>query len=206
MATQTARQQTKLSYSTMSLDVVRKKFQLTLSLEQFFPDIPIIDPSELLRATLQRAADLSLLSEKARSEFIVAPILLEVRELAHHAISIYSGIRFDVAPQEGLQGICDFIVTKSPPLPTIQTPIIMMVEAKKNDVEEGLGQCAAEMIAAQRVNQEENPDNTSIYGCVTTGELWQFLRLDKNNLQIDPIKRYIEHIEIIFGILMKMVT
>ena len=196
----------KLSYSALSFEQVRKQFHLSLALQPIFPEFRPIPPSEFLRAMLLRAADLSLLSEKARSEFIVAPILLEVRELTHHAISIYSGVRFDVSPKEGLQGICDFIVTKSPPLPAVQTPILMMVEAKKNDLDEGLGQCVAEMIAAQRVNQEDNAQNSSVFGCVTTGELWQFLRLSETTLLIDPTKQYIDHIEAILGVLLAMVS
>lgn len=200
------RSQRKQSYSTMSLETVRKQFQLTLVLQQFFPEIVPVAPSGFLRTTLHRAADLSLSSEKARSEFIVAPILLEIRELVQHRISIYSGVRFDVAPKEGLQGVCDFIVTKSPPLPTVQAPLIVMVEAKKNDLEEGLGQCAAEMIAAQRMNQEEKAAHPHVYGCVTTGELWQFLQLSEKTLLIDPGKHYIAQIEMILGILLKMVS
>ncbi len=200
------RSQRKQSYSTMSLEAVRKQFQLKLVLQQFFTEIVPVVPSEFLRTTLRRAEDLSLSSEKARSEFIVAPILLELRELVQHSISIYSGVRFDVAPKEGLQGVCDFIVTKSPPLPTVQAPLIVMVEAKKNDLEEGLGQCAAEMVAAQRVNQEEKVDHANVYGCVTTGELWQFLQLSEKTLLIDPGKHYIDQIEMILGILLKMVA
>lgn len=198
--------QRKKSYSTMSLEVVRKQFQLTLELRQFFSEVVPNAPSEFLRTTLRRSADLSLSSEKARSEFIVAPILLELRELVQHNISIYSGVRFDVSPKEGLQGVCDFIVTKSPPLPTVQAPLLVMVEAKKNDLEEGLGQCAAEMVAAQRVNQEEKVNQSSVFGCVTTGELWQFLQLSEKTLLIDPGKHYIDQIEMILGILVKMVS
>ncbi|MDQ5910252.1 MAG: hypothetical protein QG599_2348 [Pseudomonadota bacterium] len=194
----------KLSYSAFTLEIVCKKFGIQLSLENLFDVIDPVPPSDFLQKTLQRAADLFLLSEKARSEFIVAPVLLEVRELLNHAISIYSGARLDVSIDDGLQGICDFIITRTPPLPIIQTPLIMLVEAKKNAIEEGLGQCAAEMVAAQRLNREQNSNQPSVYGCVTTGELWQFLEMRDKNLLIDPTKIYIEHIDRILGVLLKM--
>lgn len=195
----------KRSYSHFSLDMVRKKFNIHLTLQPLWLDVSPYPPSELLRTTLQRTSDLSLLSEKARSEFLVVPILLEAREILHRHISIYSGVRFDVAPEEGLQGICDFIITHTPPYPTIQSPILTMVEAKRNAIEDGLGQCAAEMVAAQRVNQEEAAtDRQVMYGCVTTGELWQFLRLEKQELRLDPHKIYIEHVESILGVLVKI--
>lgn len=194
----------KLSYSAFTIEMVCKKFGISLSLQNLFNDITPVTPSNFLRETLRRSADLFLLSEKARSEFIVAPVLLEVRELLKHTISIYSGARLDVAIEEGLQGVCDFIITRTPPLPIIQAPLIMLVEAKKNAIEEGLGQCAAEMVAAQRLNQEQGLSHNLIYGCVTTGELWQFLKLNDKNLLIDPTKIYIEHIDGILGILLKM--
>ncbi len=193
----------KKSYSTFSLETARKNFQLTLSLRALFAEVAPIPASEFLRTTLYRASDLAVISEKARAEFIVAPLLLEVRELLHNEISIYSGVRFDVAPDEGLQGICDFIITRTPPFPTLQTPLLVMVEAKRNIVEDGLGQCAAEMVAAQRVNQEENSEFKSVYGCVTTGEIWQFMQLVGRELVIDPTKLYIEHLDKILGILVE---
>lgn len=197
-------QEQRISYSAFSLDLVRRRFALEIVLQKFFAENAPIRPTELLRASLGRAAAVALISEKARSEFIVAPILLELKELLHNTISIYSGVRLDVAPQEGLQGVCDFIVSKTPPLPTLQVPLIMMVEAKKNDIEEGLGQCAAEMVAAQRFNRQEDPQSSTVYGCVTTGELWQFLKLSDRILQIDPEKIYIEHVDRILGMLAQM--
>lgn len=199
-------QESRLSYSMFSLDLVRRRFGLEIVLQQFFPDNPAIVPTDLLRASLARASTIALISEKARSEFIVAPILLETKEYLQNTISIYSGIRLDVAPAEGLQGVCDFIVSKAPPLPTLQAPLIMMVEAKKNDIEEGLGQCAAEMVAAQRFNQGEVQQSSTVYGCVTTGELWQFLKLSHNTLYIDPEKVYIEHVDKILGMLVRMAS
>ncbi|CAK0742293.1 conserved hypothetical protein [Gammaproteobacteria bacterium] len=195
----------KTSYGSMSVEDVQRKFNITFNLQTIFEPLPVVAPSDILKSALRRASGLALFSEKSRSEFIVAPILLEVRELAQEIISIYSGVTFDVSPEEGLQGICDFLITQSPPLPTIQAPIIMLVEAKKNDIETGLGQCAAEMIAAQRVNQRNNYEQPYIYGCVTSGELWQFLRLKNTRLDIDSEKLYIEHLDRILGFFLKII-
>ncbi len=197
---------TKLSYRSFTLEMIRKRYNIHLHLQNLFKDISPSAPSNHLLTWLKRASDLSLSSEKSRSEFIVAPILLEVRELLNNSVSIYSGIRLDVAQEEGLQGICDFIISKSEPLPTIQCPILMLVEAKKNDIEEGLGQCAAEMIAAQRLNQEENSNDATVYGCVTTGELWQFLKLTEQSLFIDQSKIYFEHIDRILGVFINILS
>ena len=196
---------TKLSYSSLSLDYVQRKFCLTMTLQELFDEIVPISPSSWLEDSWRRAGHVAVISEKARSEFLVAPILLEVKAILKDTISIYSGIRFDVSSDEGLQGICDFIISRSEPLPTLQSPLVIMVEAKKNDIESGLGQCAGEMVAAQRFNMRDLPDAKVVYGCVTTGELWQFLKLDDKLLTIAPKRVYIEQIERILGMLVQMV-
>ena len=98
--------------------------------------------------------ELALISEKARSEFIVGPILLASRQLCHNAITIYSGQRLDVQPEKGLVGECDFILAASPSFPILHSPLVTIVEAKTNDIDNGLGQCvAAEMVGARFFNE-----------------------------------------------------
>jgi hypothetical protein len=194
------------SYSDLSIDDVRKNFGLTILRPPLFEDTRAVGPGLWLKEMLEESFVISVVSEKARSEFIVAPILLYIRKLHHGKISIYSGVRFDVEPAEGLRGTCDFILSKSPALPTVQAPAFMMVEAKKNDIEEGLGQCAAEMVAAQIFNRREGTEISPIYGCVTTGESWQFLRLTGSILEIDRNRYFIDRLEDILGILNTAVT
>jgi hypothetical protein len=189
------------SYGDLSLDDVRKKFSLTITRASLFERVKTLEPSQWLRDVLEEGFDVSVVSEKARSEFIVAPILLYIREVHHGRISIYSGVKFDVDPANGLRGNCDFILSKSPMLPTVQAPAFVMVEAKKNDIEEGLGQCAAEMVAAQIFNHREGNDLPFIYGCVTTGESWQFLRLTEKKLEIDQQRYFLAKLPEILGIL-----
>jgi hypothetical protein len=189
------------SYSDLTIDDVRKTFSLKILREVLFANVKPLEPSAWLREALTSGFEVSFVSEKARSEFIVAPILLYLRELHKGQISIYSGVKFDVDPERGLRGVCDFILSKSPLLPTVQAPAFVMVEAKKNDIEEGLGQCAAEMVAAQIFNQKEGNEIPCIYGCVTTGESWQFLRLREKNLAIDKNRYFIVNLNEILGVL-----
>ncbi len=102
-------------------------------------------------------------------EFIVVPILLASRELSHDAVAIYSGQRLDVNPDQGLVGECDFILAATPPVPLLRAPLVTIVEAKKNDIESGLGQCVAQMIAARLFNEKAGNVPFQIFGCVTTG-------------------------------------
>lgn len=189
------------SYSDLSIEYLQKNFQLSILRDEIFSEITPLEPATWLKKNLQEGFDISVLSEKARSEFIIAPILLFVREVHKGKIGIYSGTKFDIEPSRGLRGICDFILAKGPVLPMVRTPVFMLVEAKKNDIEEGLGQCAAEMLAAQIFNQRENNLVPAIYGCVTTGENWQFLRLIDTQMIIDKNRYFLVSLPLILGIL-----
>jgi len=191
----------RLSYGDLSLDEVRRKFKLTLARASLFERLAVLAPSAWLREVLDESVEMSVVSEKARSEFIVAPILLYIKELHPGQISVYSGVTFDVDPEMGLRGTCDFILSRSPSLPTVQAPVLMLVEAKKNDIEEGLGQCVAEMLAAQIFNRAEGNDLPAIYGCVTTGEAWQFLRLRDSQLEIDGQRYFLVKLDDVLGAL-----
>jgi hypothetical protein len=144
-----------------------------------------------LSEQLARGLKLPLLSEKMRSELIVMPILLACRELSSDTVTIYSGVRLDVDPKVGLQGECDFIVARTVPLPELRSPLISIVEAKKNDIESGLGQCVAQMVGSQIWNERDNHPMEALFGCVTTGEVWQFLRLKQTVLTIDSTRYYL---------------
>jgi hypothetical protein len=136
---------------------------------------------------------LALVSEKARSEFIVGPILLACRELAGGALAIFSGQRLDVDPARGLQVECDFILALTDPVPRLRAPLVTVVEAKKSDVEAGLGQCVAQMVAARDYNECEGAQLAMLHGCVTTGEAWQFLQLASADVTIDRGRLYIDN-------------
>ena len=97
---------------------------------------------------MARGTRLATISEKARSEFIVAPVLLAARESTAGRLAIFSGQRLDVDPARGLVGECDFILAVGPAVPPLRGPIATVVEAKENDVEAGLGQCVAQMAGA----------------------------------------------------------
>jgi hypothetical protein len=78
---------------------------------------------------------------------------------------------------------------------------MVIVEAKKNDIEEGIPQCAAQMVAAGLFNERHKEPLSAVYGCVTTGEAWQFLRLRGKELQVDADRYYIIDVAAILGVL-----
>jgi hypothetical protein len=195
-----------MGYSDFTLETARRQLNLTVETERLFPNPALLAPSTWLVETLQKGGQLALISEKARSEFIVAPILLTVGESSGGRVTLHSGQRFDVDVPSGLSGECDFLLSAGEPVPVITGPIITLVEAKKNDVDSGLGQCGAQMVAAQRFHAQENHSERPIYGCVTTGEAWQFLKLDGSRLILDSDRHYIVDLEKLLGIFRVIIT
>jgi len=195
-----------MAYSDFKLSNVSKIFELTITeSSQLFADVPEIEPSELLTTILTENIDLavSINTEKARSEMIIAPILLEIRRQLNYYISLFSGIEFNVDPSKGLNGFCDFLMSNSQEQLFISTPILAIVEAINENLKAGLGQCIAEMVAAQLFNQQEGNEISIIYGAVTTGTVWQFLKLENKVVSIDLTEYFIRDIQKIIGILIK---
>jgi hypothetical protein len=190
-----------MAYSDFTLESVIDQFQLSEQRVQLFSGLVPLTVSSWLTETLDYSLDLGLVSsnEKARSEFIVAPILLEMERRNNRSFAIYSGKSLDVDRSLGLTGECDFMLSKGQLSKTIQSPILALVEAKKQDIDLGLGQCTAQMLGAQLFNQQKNNAIASIYGCVTTGESWQFLKLQDQKLTIDRDIYYIVELGKVLG-------
>ena len=197
-----------MSYSSFTLDSVKTAFQLEIAMPtNLFCDIVPVAPSAHLTTELARNVPVALAigTEKARSEMIVGDVLLELREHFDRRISLFSGIDFSVDVEKGLTGVCDFLVSLSPVSFVLEAPLIVLVEAKKDDVLEGLGQCVAEMIAAQQFNAERGNSISCIYGVSTTGADWRFLKLEGQKLHIDTEFYSIHGCDKILGILASMV-
>lgn len=193
-----------MPYSDFSLEKVKRTFELTTSaIVDLFGDIPELECSDLLIETLHYNVPLALVSnsEKARSEMIISPILLDLRRLLKERINLFSGIEFDVDSTKGLNGICDFIISNSSEILFISAPVITLVEAKKENITAGLGQCVAEMLAARIFNERAGNEVSTIYGVVTTGSIWKFMKLDGSIISIDLTEYYLKDVNKILGIL-----
>lgn len=191
---------TLMSYSDFTLEDVERELHVVTVEGDLFPTLPEVAVPDWLPGWLARGTRLALISEKARSEFIVVPILLAARELTGDRFAIYSGQRLDVDPDKGLSGECDFILSVGPALPPLHAPLMTVVEAKKNDIEIGLGQCIAQMVAARLFNQAAGKAESPIHGCVTTGETWQFLRLDAQTALLDRDRYYLDNVAKILAV------
>jgi len=199
-----------MSYSDFDLKKVKQELGVHLIEQQgAFSGINSVDISKSLAEILAETVPLAraINTEKARSEFIIANILLEVRKLLNHKISLFSGIEFTVDSDKGLNGYCDFIISASQEQLVLSSPIIALVEAKNENIIGGLGQCIAEMVAANIFNvAEKNNDIKKLYGVVTTGTAWKFLKMEGLEVVIDLDEYAIDYPNKIIGILLAMLT
>jgi hypothetical protein len=194
-----------MAYSDFTtLTKVREAFGLTIEESiNLFTDTPEVLPSSYLQTTLNENVFLAtaINTEKARAELIIAPVLLEVRRIFNFQIGFFSGSEFNVDLPAGLSGYCDYILTASKESYEIRTPVVTLAEAKNESIKSGLGQCIAEMVAAQLFNQRNGEASESIYGAVTTGTDWKFLKLTDKTVWIDKRDYFINEVSQILGIL-----
>ncbi|WP_293129912.1 hypothetical protein [Microcoleus sp. bin38.metabat.b11b12b14.051] len=193
-----------MAYSDFNLSSVLKTFKLSYSeTADLFANEQELESSPSLAENLRRYLPIAVGSntEKSRSEMIIAPVLLELRAQLQDQIGLFSGIDFTVNPEIGLNGMCDFLITRSPELLIVKCPVIAIVEAKKENISSGLGQCVAEMLAAQIFNQLEGKEIKVILGTVTTGTVWKFLKLEGTAVEIDTSEYFLSNINKILGIL-----
>lgn len=195
-------------YSDFTLEKVKKIFNLNIIEElDIFTNVKELKANESLTNLLNHTIPIALASnsEKSRSEMIIAPLLLELKIQLKDKINLFSGVDFTVDTEKGLNGISDFLITYSSEKLIITAPVITILEAKKENITGGLGQCIAEMIGAQIFNQELENSPSKIYGAVTTGSIWQFLQLENQTIYIDLREYYLNNVNKILGILFSFI-
>lgn len=197
-----------MAYSDFTIAKIKNNLGLTLVESMgVFNSIHTYLPSSRLEELVAESLPyvLARSSEKARSELIVSPVLMELRNIRNSEITVFSGEDFNVDPSRGLNGTFDFLVTRSTEKYEVEAPAIVLVEAKKSDLASGVPQCIAEMYAAQEFNRIQGEEVSTIYGCVTSALAWKFIKLEGEVVTIDLMEYYIPPVDKILGILYSMV-
>lgn len=197
-----------MAFSNFTLESAVNEFGLSMSTSRsLFENVPPIPIGPSIGYTLETMGQLALTvnTEKARSEWLIAPVLGEVWVRARHTICLLSGVDFTVDKEAGLTGVVDFLFGKGPQVSFITAPVLAVVEGKNESIPTGQGQCVAEMVASQRFNRKANNAIETVYGVVTTGNNWRFHRLRGTELAIDTREYLISEVDQILGILMYIV-
>lgn len=174
-----------LSYSQVTFEILRDELKISADQQLFLPATLPVQPLPEWLSTYLRIATMPATvskSEKSISEALIAPVLYAVRYANHTKISLFSG---EPLYSADLGGICDFIIAARPNAFLPDPPIVILVEAKKLDLLAGIPQCIAEMRTAQCLNERANRSGP-VFGCVTIGTEWIFLKLEGDQAVIDP--------------------
>ena len=146
-------------------DILREFHYSFIKTELSLPqtDQTVVDELLLIKEKIRKVLPLiSLSSETARRETLVAPILLEIIAICNCQLKIEYPLRVS----DRLKGTLDYLLQSRHDL--------LVIEAKKDDLTKGFTQLAVELIALSEIT-----DQDIFYGAVTTGNLWQFGKLDK---------------------------
>lgn len=189
-----------LVYSQITFQDLRDRFGIQVETESFLPDVsPLALPDWLIKyLTINHLSPALAKSEKAVSEMLIAPVLSAVKENNADTVALFSGEPLTL-PGE-LSGICDFIIAANPKAFLPEPPILILVEAKKQDLYGGIPQCVAEMLAARSVNERAGIQYDAIFGCVTTGNEWLFLKLAGSRAITEPTIFYYPQLDRVLGV------
>lgn len=192
-----------VSYSKYTYEDL-DKLKITTEKEDILPQIiePML-PSEMLQQILAFNQKLPLGTEKAKSELLITPILNELCQRNVNVFTYFSGYIFNVDKKLGLNGRCDYLLSRNYKALRIDAPLFCIVEAKNDDVDNdnSQAQCIAEMYAAQLFNQKKNNEIKTVFGAVSTGFEWIFLKLEGTTVQIDPRRFYLNRLDELLGVL-----
>lgn len=194
-----------MAYSDFTLYDLEEKFGIKHERKTLQFSFQSIETSERLQLELAESTEMPIKSEKAKSEWIVVPILKELRRLNDKFFTIYSGDTLIGEKETGLQGECDFILSKDTKSYEISVPIFQIVEAKRNDLEEGVKQCSAQLVGAKKFNERKGINTEKLYGCTTTGDVWQFIEFS-DKIYIDDKKYYLSEINELLGIFQSIIN
>ena len=194
-----------MPYSKFNYKSIRQELQIQEEYTLLFSEITPLQPSERLLQALEGIEIMVLFSEKSRSEGLVFPILVDLARQNNFCFAVYSGAVLLADESKGLNGECDFILSAGKQSLAIDTPLFCMIEAEDNDIEKNIPQCIAQMEGARIYNQNEGKNINIIYGCVTTGTEWQFLKLENKTCWVDKKRYYINELPVLLGVLQQIV-
>jgi hypothetical protein len=167
-------------------------------------DIKLIEPSDWLKLSLQKAERLGFYSEKERSERLVHPVLAELVDIYDNQITLYSGQELNV--NKDLTGECDYMLTLGRKvIDYVSSPLFSIVEAKRQDMEHGTAQCAAQLIGAKKYNENDGIELPYLYGATTDGQKWRFLRFKDNVVTVHDSYYFLDNLPTLLGVLSYLV-
>lgn len=188
------------TFSEFTFQQVLETFELESQEQDLFATVAPLVLDDWLNKAIKIAKKKRLRNEKERSECLINPILISLEERNDFSFRIFSGEYITINKEKGLKGEFDFAFVNNPKATELIAPIFTLVEAKQGDITKHWGQIAAQMVGAREENTSRNESIQSIFGCITSGELWRFMKLEDNCIYIDEKTYFLNELEKILGI------
>jgi hypothetical protein len=196
-----------MAYRNFNFTKIEQEFGITPVFNRLFQESQVLPLplSQYLTVALENVSDMPLTTEKMLSEALIFPILQEIRQRNKKNIHLFSGEILNVDKKKGLNGECDFIITKSN-VPSLSPPILYITEAKYGEPSDldSLAQTVAQMIGAKILNQREHSYET-IFGACSSGYEWLFMKLDRDHVYIDTQRYSIQNMPLLLGTLQHII-
>ena len=195
-----------MAYRDFKMDDLERKFgvqEVGTDLYDVSKIIPI-EPSDKLNADILEARHINLSTEKAVSERLVAPVLVEIKK-RNMDFQIFSGETILGDKKLGLNGEIDFVFTKLPITTKPKTPIFCVTESKLGKVPEAFAQATAQMLGVRLFNKNHNFPIETIHAIVTDGRTWRILKLEGSTVFIDQTDFSTDKMPILLGVLQTIV-
>ena len=192
-----------------TLDTLIERYGLVIREQaNLYGDVAPVPISSQLRQTFMHDLLLAtaMQTEKARSELLTAPLLMEVYRQKNRSVSLFSGVGLEDRADDDTPNAPDFLFSLSPTQLTIEAPVVAIVESHQDDPLDGLTPCLTKLLAAQAFNERRGHALPTLHGILTTGLAWKFLRLTGRTVTLDERTYKIVQVTHIVGILLAMVT
>lgn len=194
-----------MAYSDFTIDRLRTEFGVKLLGGRLFKEVEPVAPSAWLTETLALGSRSGFGTDKARSERLVSPVLAELARRNQYEVAVVSGECLDVAPARGLTGTCDFVLSFNNVQAFIKAPVCCITGARTQENDNGVVECAAQLIGAYRLNARDKKEISTLYGCVTTGVEWRFMQLENQLFTFDTGYYLINDLPRLLGVLQHLV-
>lgn len=192
-----------MAYRDFTLSELVKNFNLKINQTSgLFAAFEELESSEYLKYNVKEYLTFGkgINTHEPNHKLITYSVLMEAKNRLITHTSLFSEVNFNVDSEMGLSGTCDFLVGLSAEK-FISRPLINVVQSKSENLNFYLGQCIAQMLASQLFNDWENNEIKTIYGVVTNGTLWRFMKLVSQTVYIDLTAYHISYVNKILGIL-----
>jgi len=187
----------KKSFSSFDLKTAFKQLGLE-KLKPWTVEAQGIQPSEFYYQTLKRLEKFDLRSNERSKELLIDLILQET--IQDFELKIWKGASLE---SDSTSGEVDYLLTKDRDY--LEAPLLCVIEAKKDDFEQGLAQCLVEMQACQWSNQQIEC-NVDTFGIVSNGSTWEFYKLTTEGIAYGTLPFSIGDIALVLGLLHQIMS